>query len=152
MMSDKGIFLVPTLTVFRYHAKLGTPTAQLEANDFRGIHAESIQQAMAAGVRVVAGTDAGGWIHGNNAEELQHLVEAGLTPMQALVAGTGWAAECLGLENETGTIEKAKAADLVLVDGDPLQDIKVLQEKDRIKLVMKDGKVYSNSLGTNYLT
>jgi len=95
---------------------------------------------------VVAGTDAGGWVHGNNAQELQCLVEAGMTPMQALVAATGWAAECLGLEREIGTLQRGKLADLVVVDGDPLRNAAVLQDKGRIKLVMKEGKVYANRL------
>ena len=106
----------------------------------------SVQKALAAGVKVVAGTDAGGWVHGNNAQELECLVDAGMTPMQALVAGTGWAAECCGLEKQVGTVQKGKFADLVVVDGDPLKDIRVLQDKTRIKLVMKEGKVYSNLL------
>ena len=69
-----------------------------------------------------------------------------MTPMQALVAATGWAAECCGLEKEVGTVERGKLADLVAVDGDPLSDITVLQDKNRIKLVMKEGKTYSNQL------
>ena len=146
MMADKGIFFVPTLTVFIFHRKVGTPEAQIEARDFRQHHVQSIQKAMAVGVKVVAGTDAGGWVHGNNAQELQCLVEAGMTPMEALVAATGWAAECCGLDKEIGTVQVGKIADLVVVDGDPLKDITVLQDKTRIKLVMKEGKVYSNLL------
>ena len=146
MMADKNIFFVPTLTVFRFHAERGTPHGRIEARDFRQNHVESIQQAMAAGVKVAAGTDAGGWVHGNNAQELQCLVEAGMTPMQAIIAATSWAAECCGIEKEVGTVEKGKAADLVVVDGDPLRDIALLQDRSRIKLVMKEGKVYSNSL------
>ena len=69
-----------------------------------------------------------------------------MTPMQALQAGTGWAAQCCGLEKETGTLEEGKAADLLLVDGDPLRDITILQDKSRIKLVMKEGKLYRNLL------
>ena len=147
MMADKGIFYVPTFTVFLFHAKEGTPTAQVEAKDFHDIHMESVQEAMAAGVKVVAGTDAGGWVHGNNAQELECLVQAGLTPMQALVAATGWAGECLGLEKEIGTIQGGKTADLVVVDGNPLQDITFLQDMARIKLVMKGGLVHHNTLG-----
>ena len=146
MMADKGIFFVPTFVVFVFHREVGTPEAQAEAGDFRQHHVESVQKALAAGVKVVAGTDAGGWVHGNNAQELECLVDAGMTPMQALVAATGWAAECCGLEKQVGTVQKGKFADLVVVDGDPLKDIRVLQDKTRIKLVMKEGKVYSNLL------
>ena len=147
MMAGEGIFFVPTFTVFNFHRTEGNPTAQAETRDFRQHHVESMQQALTAGVKVVAGTDAGGWVHGNNAQELECLVEAGMTPMQALVAATGWAAECCGLEKEVGTVERGKLADLVAVDGDPLSDITVLQDKSRIKLVMKEGHVYSNLLG-----
>jgi len=146
MMADKGIFFVPTFTVFIFHATVGTPHAQIEARDFRQHHLESVQKALAAGVKVVAGTDAGGWEHGNNARELQCLVEAGLTPMQALVAATGGAAECCGLEKDIGTVEPGKVADLIVVDGDPLKDITVLQDRDRIKLVMQGGRLISNLL------
>ena len=149
MMADKNIFFVPTFTVFRFHAEHGTPHGQLEARDFRLNHIESVQRALASGVKVAAGTDAGGWVHGNNAQELQYLVEAGMTTMQAIMAATSWAAECCGLEKEVGTLEKGKAADLVVVDGDPLRDITLLQDKSRIKLVMKDGKVYSNALSVD---
>src|SRR5207253_3036923 len=67
------------------------------------------------------------------------LVAAGMTPMQALQAATGRAAECLGLEAEIGTVEKGKWADLVFVDGDPLRDITLIQDKRRIKRVLKGG-------------
>lgn len=148
MMAGEGVFFVPTFTVFNFHRTGGNPTAQAETRDFRQDHVESMQQALTAGVKVVAGTDAGGWVHGNNAEELECLVAAGMTPMQALVAATGWAAECCGLEKEVGTVERGKLADLVVVDGDPLLDITILQDKSRIKLVMKEGKTYSNRLAS----
>ena len=142
MMADGNIYLVPTFTVFTFHATQGNPHAQAEAQGFRQQHIDTVQQALSAGVRVVAGTDAGAWEHGNNAKELELLVEAGMAPMQALVAATGWAAGCLGLEDSIGTVETGKLADLVVVDGDPLADIAILQDKDRIRLVMKEGKVY----------
>ena len=148
MMSDKGTFFVPTFTVYEFHGSRGTPHGQARSRALREHHVESMQLALAAGVKVVAGTDAGGWVHGNNAEELQHLVTAGMTPMQALVAATGWAAECLGLEKEIGTVQQGKVADLVVVDGDPLDDVTILQDKSRIKLVMKEGHVYVNGLAS----
>jgi imidazolonepropionase-like amidohydrolase len=65
-----------------------------------------------------------------------------MTPMQALVAATGWAAGCLDLQDSIGTAEPGKFADLVAIDGDPLADITVLQDKERVRLVMKEGQVY----------
>jgi imidazolonepropionase-like amidohydrolase len=61
--------------------------------------------------------------------------------MQAIQAGTGWAAECLGLEREVGTVQPGRLADLVVVDGDPLGRITLLQEIERIKLVLKGGEI-----------
>jgi imidazolonepropionase-like amidohydrolase len=89
----------------------------------------------------VAGTDAGGHGHPPNARELPLLVAAGLTPMQAIQAATGWAAECVGLERDIGTVEKGKRADLIAVAGDPLADIGILADPSRIRLVLRDGIV-----------
>jgi imidazolonepropionase-like amidohydrolase len=139
MMAEHGTFFVPTLTVYEYHSESKAPHVRERARALREHHLTSIQRALAAGVRVVAGTDAGGHGHPPNAAELPHLVAAGLTPMQALRAATGWAAECLGLEREIGTLEKAKRADLVVVAGDPLADVRILQSPERIRLVVKDG-------------
>ena len=139
MMAELGTFFVPTLTVYEYHRGSPAPHVRERSRALRSHHMESVSQALAAGVTVVAGTDAGGHGHPNNALELEHLVAAGMTPMQALQAATSRAAECLGLEQEIGTIEKGKWADLVLVDGDPLQDIRVLQDVRRIKQVIKGG-------------
>jgi imidazolonepropionase-like amidohydrolase len=141
MMAERGVFLVPTLTVYEYHRESPRPHVRERARVLHAHHVESIQRAMAAGVRVVAGTDAGGHGHPPNAAEIQHLVAAGLTPMQAIQAATGLAAECLGLEREIGTIEKGKRADLVVVDGDPLADVRLLQDPRRIRHVVKDGEV-----------
>ena len=148
MMADNNITLVPTLTVFAHHSAEGNPVAQVEAREFREHHIETVQQAMRLGVRVVAGTDAGGWFHGNNSVELDMLVDAGMTPMQAIVAGTGEAAACCGLGSDLGTLETGKLADVIVVDGDPLADITVLQERDNIRLVMKEGAVYRDLLSS----
>ena len=147
MMADKDMTLVPTLTVFAHHSAEGNPVAQVEAREFREHHIETVQQAMRLGVRVVAGTDAGGWFHGNNSIELDMLVDAGMNPMQAIVAGTSEAAACCGLRDDLGTLEVGKLADLIVVDGNPLRDITVLQERERVKVVMKEGRVYRNLNG-----
>ena len=80
-------------------------------------------------------------MHLINARELQCMVEVGMSPMQALQAATGWAAECLGVERDIGSIQPGKLADLLVVEGDPLQDIAVLQDVQRIKLVFKGGQL-----------
>jgi imidazolonepropionase-like amidohydrolase len=109
-------------------------------------HIASIRRALDIGVKVVAGTDAGGHGHPANAGELDCLVRAGMTPMQALQAATGWAAECLGREDELGTVAAGKLADLVAVDGDPLADIAILRDPARIALVVKDGRIAADRL------
>ena len=139
MMVERGIFFVPTLTVYEYHRESTAPHVRERARALRAHHLESVRHALAAGVKVVAGTDAGGHGHPNNALELEHLVAAGMSPMQALQAATSLAAECLALEAEIGTIEKGKWADLVVVDGDPLRDVRILQDSARIKQVWKAG-------------
>ena len=70
--------------------------------------------------------------------------DAGMTPMQAIIAGTSEAATCCGLESDLGMLEAGKLADLIVVDGNPLSDVTVLQERERIRLVMKEGEVYRN--------
>jgi imidazolonepropionase-like amidohydrolase len=139
MMAERGIFFVPTLTVYEYHRQSPAPHVRERAHALRAHHVESIGRALAAGVKIVAGTDAGGHGHPNNAAELPLLVGAGMTPMQAIQAATSRAAECLGLEGQIGTIEKGKWADLVLVEGDPLRDVGILQDSRRIKRVIKGG-------------
>ena len=147
-MAEKGIFLVPTFEVYEYHSTVSAPHMIARAKDLEFIHEESVQKALDAGVKVVAGTDAGGFIHANNAHELELLVKHGLSPMQAIQAATGWAAECVGLGNEIGTVETGKLADLLIIDGDPLSDIKILQEKDRIKQVLLGGKAFVDRIRT----
>ncbi|HEY8872078.1 MAG TPA: amidohydrolase family protein [Stellaceae bacterium] len=145
-MAARGIFFVPTLLVYEYHRKSPQPHVRERAEALVEHHALSIRRAMAIGVKVVAGTDAGGHGHPANAGELDCLVRAGMTPMQALQAATGWAAECLGQEADLGTVEAGKLADLVAVAGDPLADITLLRDAKRIALVIKDGTVAANRL------
>ena len=141
IMAENDIFFIPTFSVYVFHGTQGTPHGRARAADLREHHVKSLQMAMEAGVKVVAGTDEGGWMHGNNAHEISCLVEAGMTPLKAIVAATGHAAQCLGLEAEIGTLTKGKMADLILVEGDPLQDVTILEQGKSVALVMKGGKV-----------
>ncbi len=145
MMAERGIALTPTLLVYEYHGESPARHVRQRARALREHHRETIRRALAAGVRVVAGTDAGGHGHPPNARELPLLVAAGLTSMQAIQAATGWAADAIGLAREIGTVEKGKRADLIAVAGDPLADVAVLADARNIRLVLKDGVVCSGS-------
>ncbi len=140
-MAVQGTFFVPTLTVYVYHRESRAPHVRERAHALHAHHVASVQRALELGVPIAAGTDAGGHGHPPNALELKHLVDAGLSPMQALRAATQWAARCLGLDREIGTLEKGRQADLVVVDGNPLDDIGVLLDPARIELVLKAGAI-----------
>jgi imidazolonepropionase-like amidohydrolase len=127
----------------------GLPAAQLaRVRQICKAHLASFQCALAAGVKIAAGTDCGNpyVFPGNNATELRYLVEAGLTPGQAIVSASGAAAELLGLGERLGTIAVGKWADLLLVDGDPSQNVGVLLQRSSIKLVLKGGVVQHGDL------
>lgn len=103
------------------------------------ITGQSLARAVPAGVRIAFGTDAGVSKHGRNADEFGLMVRYGMTPMQALEAATVNAADLLGLADEIGSLEPGKRADLIAVDGDPLEDVTVLTDVD---FVMRDGRIY----------
>jgi imidazolonepropionase-like amidohydrolase len=89
------------------------------------------------------GTDAGTPFnpHGRNAQELRRMAELGLTPMDAIVTATSSAATLLGLDHKIGTIESGKHADLIIVDGNPLDHIAILEEPAGVEYVIQDGRV-----------
>jgi len=141
LMLERGTWLVPTLTA-------GDTTDEL-ANDpkipepvrakLRSLgrpELDAFRRAFEAGVKVAMGTDCPVAPHGTNLRELQLMAENGATPAQALVAGTSSAAALMGLADELGTLEPAKRADVVVVDGDPY-DFATL--KERVEQVWKDG-------------
>ena len=145
-MADRGMYLVPTLFVLNAlvtrGADFGTPEWVLvKAREVMTARRASFEAALRHGVPIVMGTDCGGQNllpHGRNAEELALLVAMGMSPADAVVAGTLGAARCIGLEGEIGSIERGKIADLIAVAGDPLQDITVVQD---VRFVMKSGQV-----------
>jgi imidazolonepropionase-like amidohydrolase len=92
------------------------------------------------------GTDSGVGDHGFNAEELEVMVAGGMTPMQAIVASTKTASECVHMADEVGTLEPGKLADLLIVDGDPLAGIAILQKKECLSLIMKGGRIHKNTM------
>ena len=141
LMVANDIYFTPTFGVYTFHAAQGTPHGKARAAELRGHHARSLRMALDAGVKVTAGTDEGGWEHGNNAHELSLLVENGMTPTRAIAAATSVAAECLGLDTQIGSVAPGKAADLILVNGNPLDDISMLERGKAVEFVMKGGEV-----------
>lgn len=142
MMLERGTWLVPTLV-----APLGVidaaesgaaiaPQSVAKAREVAEAHRASFNAALRAGVRIAMGTDSGVTPHGRNLRELALMVDGGMTPMQAIVATTRSAAELMGLEAELGTLEPGKRADMVVVDGDPLE---VSTLADRVEAVYQDG-------------
>jgi len=100
------------------------------------------RRALELGVPIAMGTDAGALGHGHNARELVYMVEAGMTPMQSIVASTRDAARLLAMDDQIGTLEVGRRADLLLLDGNPLADISIIADPARLALVMKDGLPY----------
>ena len=105
------------------------------------------KDAVKRGVKVAFGTDQSHrLLVGENLVELRFMVDwLGMTPMQALVSATSRAAECIGLK-DVGVLEAGRFADVLVVDGDPLADIRILEERARLKLVMKAGRAFTNTL------
>jgi imidazolonepropionase-like amidohydrolase len=138
-IARKGVYWVPTLTVGLYVAPGRGGNWQKMAD----LQKENFGKALKKGVKIALGTDAGGfdWTKVNQAKEFEYYVQYGMTPMQSIRTGTAVAAELLGWGDKTGTVEAGKWADLVAVGGDPLKDITELQ---KVKFVMKSGKVYKN--------
>jgi len=138
-MVRKGVYWVPTLTVSLYVAPGRGGNWQKMAD----LQRENFSKALKKGVKIALGTDAGGfdWQKVNQAKEFEYYVQYGMTPMQAIRSGTAVAAELLGWEEKTGSLEAGKWADLVAASGDPLKDITELQ---KVKFVMKGGTIYKN--------
>jgi imidazolonepropionase-like amidohydrolase len=132
--------------------KFGLDPAALDALGYRRELEEtqaSVRKMRGAGVRVLPGGDFGfAWTaHGTYARDLQNFVELfGYTPLEVLTAATREAGAMIGFGGRVGTLEAGKYADLIVVDGDPLADITVLQDHERIVAVMKGGKFYHDTL------
>ncbi|HTQ63009.1 MAG TPA: amidohydrolase family protein [Candidatus Solibacter sp.] len=140
-VARRGVYWVPTITVGAYVAP-GRGGNWVKMVDLEKI---AFQKALKKNVKIALGTDAGGfdWKEVNEADEFVYYVSYGMTPMQAIRAGTVVPSELLGWSDKVGTIEAGKWADIVAVSGDPLKDITELK---RVKFVMKAGAVYKNEL------
>lgn len=148
LMLEHDTYLVPTLVapagvLEAAEREAAIPEASLrKARGVMEAHRDSFRRAAEAGVRIAMGTDSAVTPHGENLRELELMAEGGMKPEEVLAAATLTAAELMGLERELGAIEPGRRADLVVVEGDPL-DFKTL--KGRIEAVYKDGALVVGS-------
>jgi imidazolonepropionase-like amidohydrolase len=148
LMKQHGTFLVPTsypLFWFEQNApSMHMPPWVIEkAAIIIPAAKKNMAAAFHSGVRVALGTDAGVYPHGQNGGEFWSMVELGLTPVQALQAGTTNAAELMGWSDRIGVVSQGMLADIVAVKGDPVSDVRLLQH---VQFVMKDGVVYKDEI------
>ena len=153
MMIDRQVYLVPTLVaplvVVEFgneHPDLLPPVMAEKAISVVEGHTQSFRRAVEAGVKVAMGTDAGVGRHGENGRELQLMVENGMTPMQAIVASTSSAARLLRLDSQLGTLAEGKLADIIIVEGNVLDDITSIADPRNVRLVLKGGSEMKNTL------
>lgn len=143
-MKEHGIWYCPTLSVYYDHdAPPDTPEGKRDRLRIED-HKASFQKALKAGVKIVFGTDAGGFDWSQPiAQEFPRMVELGMTPLQAIQSATVLPAQMLDMEGRIGVIAPGAYADIIAVEGDPTKDVKSLGD---VKFVMKDGKVFKNEI------
>jgi imidazolonepropionase-like amidohydrolase len=147
---ETGAFMVPTISIRSERARAGRAAGRAPADVVRKYeHVAAVgdrwfRRAFEAGVRMALGTDTYRSLRdywGQNAYELQLMVERGLSAEHALLTATRNAAEALGAGDRLGTLEPGKLADLLIVDGEPDQDVRVLQDPTRLLVVMQEGRL-----------
>ena len=148
LMIKQEVPLIPTISalynILDKGVEAGIPSFAVEKTlKVKPFHLESVRLAREAGVAVAMGTDAGTPfnLHGDNLSEIKLLVDSGFSPIKAIESGTGIAARVLGVEKKLGTIEEGKLADLLVVEGNPLDDVSILTKNEAIRLVMLGGKL-----------
>jgi imidazolonepropionase-like amidohydrolase len=138
-MAQKGIYYIPTIFVAEYVAQGRANEGAKVWLDMIKVHADTFNRALKAGVKIVFGTDVGGFDWSiDPAVEFPLMVKYGMTPIQAIRAATTTAAELLGMQKDIGSVSPGKFADIVAVKGDPLRDIALLEKVD---FVMKGGEI-----------
>jgi imidazolonepropionase-like amidohydrolase len=140
-MVAKGTYLVPTLAVYCCALEKADLAMSGGKSSRVIIHEKSFKKALAAGVKIAFGTDAGSFLHGTQAVEFEWMTRYGMSPLDAIRSATINAADLLGWADDIGAVESGKYADLIAVDGDVLSDVKQLEH---VKFVMKGGEVVKN--------
>jgi imidazolonepropionase-like amidohydrolase len=147
-MKQHGTYLVPTAYLIDWMRQYGNLPVfyQQKMKDVSAVEKQNAIRAIKAGVKVALGTDAAVYPHGLNAHEVDvYVSQFGMSPLAAIQAGTINAADLMGWTSRTGTLEASKWADMIAVDGDPLKDVKLLQQ---VIFVMKSGVIYKDETHT----
>jgi len=140
LMKEKGIFAVPTFTIFEYFAEhAANPQSGARQRQMLDLKAQEFKKQISAGVPMAVGSDVGPFPHGTQARELVLMVKYGMSPAAVLQADLLNGAKLLGWEGQIGSLEPNYLADVVAVEGDPLQNIGAV---NRVSFVMKDGMIY----------
>jgi len=157
MIKASGIPVTPTLShrtdhAIEVRARIGTPRNVLDKmKKIQPYTFETFKVMHQAGIKIAMGTDLGPEPEmGTNAKELELYVNLGMTPMEALQTATKNAAEAMWLGKDVGTIEAGKFADILALDGDPSRDITVLNTKNNIRMVMKEGEPYVDKISAKH--
>lgn len=146
LMIEHGTYHVPTISAGKFVYEIAKtkpqyfpPMIRTKAIEVGPQIAGTFAKAYKAGVKIAFGTDSGVSPHGDNAKEFQYMVESGMPAYEAIKSATVAASDLLKISDDYGTLEPGKMADIVAVKGDPIKDIKLLQQ---VSFVMKDGKIY----------
>jgi len=148
LFKEHGTYLVPTIIAGKTVAEMATipghfhPSVQAKAATIGPLIQDMFKRAYAAGVKIAFGTDSGVSNHGDNAREFGYMVDAGMPPMEAILAATKNAADLIGASDRIGSIQPGRFADVIAVAGNPLSSIAELRH---ITFVMKGGVVYKDS-------
>lgn len=146
-MAERGTWYVPTMCISTWHSTLSPESVRAHTAEMPERHQESIARAVRLGVRIAAGTDTNNRHgYGRTGMELELLVAAGLSEAQAISVATDASSQCMGMEKDVGTIAAGKFADLLILKGDPYEDIRILQDRSRLGAVMKGGELMYGSL------
>jgi len=148
LMIERRVWLICTFSIFMHPTGIEQgdgqrPSIMEKVRGARRVAAEAFPRHLASGIRFACGTDS---MHGLMPIELETLVRFGVSPRDALLAGTRWGAEACRIDDQVGTLAPGKRADLIAIDGDPLKDIQAMR---RVSLVMKDGVPHHGVLGRN---
>ncbi len=151
LIAESGAYLVPTLVTYEALSdegkSFGVPDAVIrKIDEAREVGIRALRFAYEAGAKIASGSDLLGPLQERKARELEIKTEV-MSPMESLVSATRTNAELFGLEGEIGTVQSGKLADLLVVDGNPLEDMSVFQEPTNLKLIMKGGRIVKNDLG-----